>query len=110
MHPVPTTHAPSTAASSIYAEELGTTRPGVNDDLGEYRLGPSRETLARLFRGRTKRQQQCLLAELELAGARLYQDWAARSRNGEERSALRKAAGRAENNAELLMNLSKGRT
>ncbi len=64
------------------------------------------EVLQGLFTGRSVEEQMALLAQLERAGAGLYQAWAAETAAPAARQALLQAAAREEDNAGLLDELT----
>lgn len=66
------------------------------------------EILQGLFADRSVKEQMALLAQLERAGAGLYQAWAAEAAAPEARHALLQAAAREEDNAGLLDALTEG--
>jgi len=67
------------------------------------------EILQGLFTGRSVEEQMALLAQLERAGAGLYQAWAGEAVTPEARAALLQAAAREDDNAELLIGMTETR-
>ena len=59
-------------------------------------------SMGALFQGKAREEQMALLAALERAGAAVYRALAADEQDAELRAGLLAAAGREEENAELL--------